>query len=79
MGIDFKNLDESGDHTELVIGTLGPEQRIEEKILQHRVQRGIFPDIPEVELEFTDCQGKHWIREANGLLHEVNNYRRPFD
>ncbi len=78
MGINFRSLDEPGKHTELVIGTLGPDQRIEEKIKRHRVEREIFPDIPEVEMEFTDCQGKHWVRESSGMLKEVKS-RRPFD
>jgi hypothetical protein len=76
MGVTFKP--DSGEHIEMVHGTLGPEQRIEENISNYNIKTGIFPDIPDVELEFTDCKGRHWVRKPNGLLHEVN-YRRSFD
>jgi len=76
MGTDFKP--DSDKHIEMVIGTLGPEQRIEEDVSKFGLKTGIFPDIPDVELEFTDCKGSHWVRKSNGLLHEVK-YRRSFD
>ena len=78
MGADFRSVDDPGNHTELVIGTLGPDQRLEEEISRENLETGIFPDIPKVEIEFTDCEGKHWVRRANGLLQEVSS-RRPFD
>jgi hypothetical protein len=76
MGVAFRPY--SGKHIEMVIGTLGPDQRIEENTSRYDLKTGIFPDIPKVELEFTDCKGRHWVRESNGLLREVKS-RRPFD
>ena len=76
MGVTFKP--DSGKHVEMVIGTLGPDQRVEENISRYNLKTGIFPDIPKVELEFTDCKGRHWVRESNGLLREVKS-RRSFD
>jgi hypothetical protein len=76
MGVKFRP--DSGKHVEMVVGTLGPDQQQEVNISEYILKTGIFPDIPKVELEFTDCKGRHWIRESNGLLREVD-HRRSFD
>jgi hypothetical protein len=76
MGVIFRP--DSGEHVEMVIGTIGPNQKMDINISKYNLKRGIFPDIPEVELEFTDCKGRHWVRQSHGLLREIE-YRRPFD
>ena len=78
MGINFDSQEDVGKFIETVLGTLGPGHQIQEPVSPRFTISGQFPDIPEVAIEFTDCDGKHWRRESRGQLHKVA-YRRPFD
>jgi hypothetical protein len=77
MGTDFDHIEDPG-WIELVIGTAGPGQKMEEDIDAEWLKSGHFPNVPEVGLEFTDCNGSHWRRESTGRLHPIA-FRRPFD
>ena len=76
MGTKFEV--DSGKHIEIVLGNIGPGQQIEEPVMERFLKGEIFPIIPEVAIEFTDCEGKYWRRESNGNLSQVK-HRRPYD
>ena len=77
MGTDLNDPEQAGRFLELVIGTVGPGAQIKED-LKDAPSCGHFPDIPEVAIEFTDCDETHWRRESQGSLKSVKS-RRPYD
>ena len=67
---------ENNQYTEFVFGHVAPGQKLNWNI--KKLAGGHFPDIPEIELEFTDAAGRHWLRRSEGGLQEIA-CRRPFD
>jgi len=79
-GTDLEALPEPDNmYMEPVFGIVPPGQKLDFEIedTQYYVS-GIFPDIPEVAIEFTDANGLHWRRLSSGLLKSISS-RRPFD
>lgn len=83
IGKQWTNLedlpDDDNEYIETVYGTVPPGTKLDYRIEDVKYfKRGLFPDIPEVAIEFTDANGLHWRRLSNGkLIHLV--CRRPFD
>lgn len=66
-------------YMEAGFGVVPPGQKLDFKIDDRRFfASDIFPDIPAVAIEFTDANGRHWRRLANGELKNIP-HRRPFD
>jgi len=78
MDVNFDSQEDVGRFIETVIGTLGPGYQTQYTVPDHFTESEYFPNIPQVTIEFTDCDGKHWRRESSGQFHQTP-YRRPFD
>lgn len=78
MGTDFNDVEQMGSWYELVVGTMGPGTKFDETVSETYTAGEHFPDIPEVAIEFTDCNGTHWRREPGGKLHTIKT-RRSYD
>lgn len=77
--VDFQQPSEEGNaYAEYVWGNLGPQMREDRVISSELVIGSQFPDIPSVEIEFTDCNGCHWKRDSMGKLEKIES-RRPYD
>jgi hypothetical protein len=79
-GTNLESLpDPDNVYMEPVFGVVPPGQKLDFKIDDRRFfASDIFPDIPAVAIEFTDANGLHWRRLANGELKNIP-HRRPFD
>lgn len=80
MGTDFNDPEHAGQFLELVIGTVGPGAQIKEdlKVFLEEAPCVRFSNLPEVAVEFTDCNGSRWRRESRGPLKSIKS-RRPYD
>lgn len=62
---------------EIVFGTVPPKQTQSDEIDYDTLQSDVFGH-PLVEIEYTDTEGRHWIRNYTGKIEEIE-FRRPFD
>ena len=65
-------------YTEIVFGIIPPGGKLDCRVEKSAVSGALFPDLPSIELEFTDTNQLHWRRLSNGKLQQVQ-FRRPFD
>ncbi len=79
MGVDFNKLPATNNnYIDLVWGNLPPKAKESETISAEFVSGDYFPDIPSVEIEFTDANSKHWRRNAMGNIENIR-FRKPID
>jgi hypothetical protein len=82
MGVDLEALPEPENmYIEPVFGTVPPGTKLDfiiDQNMQKYIKGEQFPDIPEVAIEFTDTNEKHWRRLQTGQIKKID-FRRPFD
>jgi hypothetical protein len=70
--------EENNMYWEVVFGNIPPKTKQEFNVPNTLVSRAVFPDIPSIEIEFTDTRGIYWSRNRDGLLQEIS-HRRSYD
>jgi hypothetical protein len=73
----MENFDEPFADIEIVLGTIPPRQTISEAVDYGVLECRVFGH-PGVEVEYTDPDGRDWLREQSGRIRAID-FRRPFD
>ncbi len=73
----MENFGEPFADIEVVLGTVPPRQTISETVDYAMLESRVFGH-PSVEVEYTDPEGKDWLREQSGRIRRID-FRRPFD
>lgn len=79
-GTDLEGLpDAENVYIEPVFGIIPPQTKLDYPLEDKKHYQGShFPDIPVSAIEFTDCNGNHWRRLADGKIVEKKS-RRSYD